>query len=108
MFFCFLKSLSYCWNSSRIRRKKGGVAMKQIEDYVKDGWHLQLTVTPSRKGVLYHAWAYEHKEDKAAALVGEGETMESMLRDLQECEKELYPHLIRKPKHRELKWQRIF
>lgn len=68
--------------------------MKQIEDYVKDGWHLQLTVAPSRKGVSYHAWAYEHKEDKAAALVGEGETMESMLRDLQECEKELCPHLV--------------
>lgn len=73
--------------------------MKQIEDYVKDGWHLQLTVAPSRKGVSYHAWAYEHKEDKAAALVGEGETMESMLRDLQECEKELYPHLVNDGDH---------
>lgn len=68
--------------------------MKQLEDYIRSGWKLQVTLTPSDQGVKYKAWAYDHSDKELLALAGEGDSMSAMLRDLQECEKELYPHLV--------------
>lgn len=68
--------------------------MKQLEDYVRSGWNLQVTLTSSHKGIHYDAWAYEHPDPELLALEGRGDSMSAMLRDLQECEKELYPHLV--------------
>lgn len=63
--------------------------MKQLEDYVKDGWKVQVTLTPSDQGVQYDVWAYEHPE--LLALEGKGDSISAMLQDLQECEAEIYP-----------------
>lgn len=67
--------------------------MKQLADYVKLGWSVEVTVTPNGSGINYSAWAYGHPDEKVLALAGEGDSMNAMLRDLQECEEELYPHL---------------
>lgn len=73
--------------------------MKQLEDYIESGWKLQLTLAGSDQGVQYKAWAYDHSDKELLALVGEGDSMNAMLRDLQECEEELYPHLANDDKN---------
>lgn len=73
--------------------------MKQLEDYIASGWKLQLTLAASDQGVNYKAWAYDHSDKELLALAGEGNSMSAMLRDLQECEKELYPHLVNDGNH---------
>ncbi|MGX7211765.1 hypothetical protein [Enterococcus innesii] len=67
--------------------------MKQLEDYVKDGWEVQLTLSPSEEGITYSTWTYDHTDKEMLALVGTGKSMKSMLKDLQECEAEIYPKL---------------
>jgi|GEM_PF-3411184 hypothetical protein len=68
--------------------------MKQLEDYVKDGWQVQLTLTRSEEGISYSACTNNHPEKEVLALAGTGNSLHSMLEDLQHCERELYPHLV--------------
>jgi len=56
--------------------------MKKLEDYVKDGWQVQLTLSPSEEGIIYSTWTYDHPDKEMLALVGTGKSMESMLEDL--------------------------
>lgn len=67
--------------------------MKQLEDYVEDGWKVQVTLSRSEEGITYSAWTYDHPDKEVLALGGTGNSMESMLKDLQECEAEIYPKL---------------
>lgn len=67
--------------------------MKQLEDYVKSGWHVQVTLSPSEEGIIYSAWTYDHPDKAVLGLGGTGNSMESMLEDLQECEADVYPEL---------------
>lgn len=69
--------------------------MKQLEDYVEDGWKVQVTLSRSEEGITYSAWTYDHPDKEVLALAGEGATIEDMLQDLQECEKEIYPELTK-------------
>lgn len=73
--------------------QRGGRGMKQLEDYVESGWHVQVTLSPSEEGIIYSAWTYDHPDKEVLALVGIGNSMDSMLKDLQECEAEVYPKL---------------
>lgn len=68
--------------------------MKQLEDYVRAGWHIQVTLKSDNKGIHFSAEGYDHPNKEVLALAGEGDSMSAMLRDLQECEEELYPHLV--------------
>lgn len=73
--------------------------MKQLEDYVRSGWHIQMTLTSDNEGIHYSAEGYSHPNKEVLALAGEGDSMSAMLRDLQECEEELYPHLVNDGNH---------
>ena len=73
--------------------------MKQLEDYVRSGWHIQVTLTSDNEGIHYSAEGYNHPNKEVLALTGEGDSMSAMLRDLQECEEELYPHLVNDGNH---------
>lgn len=68
--------------------------MKQLEDYVRSGWNMQVTFTSDNEGIHYSACGYDHPNKDLLALAGEGDSMSAMLRDLQKCEEELYPHLV--------------
>lgn len=67
--------------------------MKQLEDYVESGWHVQVTLSPSEEGIICSTWTYDHPDKEVLALVGIGNSMDSMLEDLQDCEAEIYPKL---------------
>lgn len=73
--------------------------MKQLEDYVRSGWHIQVTLTSDNEGIHYSAEGYNHPNKEVLALAGEGDSMSAMLRDLQQCEEELYPHLVNDGNH---------
>lgn len=36
--------------------------MKQLEDYVEDGWKVQVTLSRSEEGITYSAWTYDHPD----------------------------------------------
>lgn len=93
-----LVTRSSCWIFSRQRKE---TLMKKLEDYVKDGWQVQLTLSPSEEGIIYSTWTYDHPDKQMLALVGTGKSMESMLEDLQECEAEIYPELSKRKKSNE-------
>lgn len=61
---------------------KEGEFYEAIEDYVKSGWHVQVTLSPSEEGIIYSAWTYDHPNKEVLALVGIGNSMDSMLEDL--------------------------
>lgn len=76
--------------------------MKQLEDYVEDGWKVQVTLSRSEEGITYSALTYDHPDKEVLALAGEGETIEGMLQDLQECEAEIYPDLTKRKQSNEV------
>lgn len=60
---------------------------KELGQYVSEGWQMTIGITRQPSQTKYEAFLFGHPE-KEGELVGEGRSVEEMLADLQECEKE--------------------